>query len=181
MLQLWNAKFFHFFIFLIIEKSNSFSSLSTTTGIEDTPLSPPVATSSPKDPIPPPQGLTRRNCETGTSHKKKKKQAYTPIKMMVINFESIKNKVASLAAFLEIQNYPDVIIGTETWLNPSVGSGDIFPPCYTVIRKDRQDSYGGVLLALKKNNLVSAHRIDMDTNCEIVWAEIQTCSVYGRT
>ena len=41
-----------------------------------------------------------------------------------------------------------------------------------MIRKDRQDSYGGVLLALK-NNLVSAHRFDMDTNCEIVWAEIQ--------
>ena len=154
-----------------IETSNSFSSLSTTTGIEDTPLSPPVATSSPKDPIPP-TGLTRGNCKTGTSHKKKTKQAYTPINVMVINFESIKNKVASLAAFLEIQNYPDVIIGTETWLNPSVGSGEIFPPCYTVIRKDRQDSYGGVLLALK-NNLVSAHRIDMDTNCEIVWAEIQ--------
>ena len=35
--------------------------------------------------------------------KKKKKQAYTPIKGMVINFESLKNKVASLAAFLEIQ------------------------------------------------------------------------------
>ena len=132
-----------------LEMSNSFSSLSSaSTGHDDTPLSPPVATSSPKDTAPP-TGLTGGKRNTGTNLKKKNRQANVSIKVMVINFESIKNKVASLAAFLEIQDYPDVIIGTETWLNPSVGSSELFPPCYTVIRKDRQDSYGGVLQCSK--------------------------------
>ncbi len=47
------------------------------------------------------------------------------------------NKVADLAACL------DIVIGSETWLNPSIRSEDIFCDKYTVIRKDREDSHGG--------------------------------------
>ena len=64
------------------------------------------------------------------------------LKVMVVNFGSVKNKVAELAACLDTHE-PDIVLGSETWLNKSVGDKEIFPDNYTVIRKDREDSYGG--------------------------------------
>ena len=59
---------------------------------------------------------------------------------------------------------PDVIIGTETWLNENTHSSELFPPSYCVIRKDRSDVYGGVLIALKKEfvfeHLSSSHECE---------------------
>jgi hypothetical protein len=49
---------------------------------------------------------------------------------------------------------PDVIIGTETWLNPKISSYEYFPQDqYTVYRTDRPSSKqgqsrGGVLIAV---------------------------------
>ena len=63
----------------------------------------------------------------------------------MVNFGSVKNKVAEFAACLETHE-PDIVLGSETWLNQSVGDKEIFPDNYTVIRKDREDSYGGVLI-----------------------------------
>ena len=90
---------------------------------------------------------------------------------MVVNFGSVKNTVAELAACLDTHN-PDIVLGSETWLNQSVGDKEIFPDNYTVIGKDRKDTYGGVLIALK-NDLIGAHRPDLDSNCEAVWAQVQ--------
>ena len=45
-----------------------------------------------------------------------------------------------------IENYnPDIIIGTETHLDSSSNSSELFPPNYSVIRKDREfdNSKGG--------------------------------------
>jgi hypothetical protein len=42
---------------------------------------------------------------------------------------------------------PDIILGCETCLNPSVGSQEVMPPGYNTYRKDRSDGYGGVLMA----------------------------------
>ena len=45
---------------------------------------------------------------------------------------------------------PDVIIGTETWLNPTIGSAEIMRAQlgYTIYRKDCSNmSYGGVMIA----------------------------------
>ena len=94
-----------------------------------------------------------------------------PLKVLVINFGSIKNKVADLAVCVD-QHNPDIILGSETWINPSIKSEELFPDKYTVVRKDREDSYGGVVVAIKKD-LVGTHKIELDTNCEIVWVEIQ--------
>jgi hypothetical protein len=48
---------------------------------------------------------------------------------------------------------PDIIIGTETWLNPTFRSSEIFPDyyLYDIERRDLpKDPYGGVLIAAKK-------------------------------
>ena len=56
---------------------------------------------------------------------------------MVVNFQSVKNKVAELAASLDYHD-PDIVLGSETWLNSTVDSKEIFPHKYTVFRKDRK-------------------------------------------
>ena len=91
--------------------------------------------------------------------------------LKVANFQSIKNKAPDPAVCLETHN-PDIIIGSESWLNPNIQNSEIFPDNFTVIRKDRENSNGGVFVAVK-NDLGCAHRQDLDSNCEIVWVQIQ--------
>ncbi|CAG2207668.1 unnamed protein product [Mytilus edulis] len=61
-------------------------------------------------------------------------------------------------------------MGTETWLLPSICSAEIFPPNYEVIRKDRKDGYGGVLLAIKKEYISDS--IETTTTSEAVFAKL---------
>ena len=65
-----------------------------------------------------------------------------------MNFQSIKNKVQETQLLIESAD-PDIIIGTETWLNPNIFSSEVLPSNYTVFRRDRADSHGGVLIAVK--------------------------------
>jgi len=43
--------------------------------------------------------------------------------------------------------HPDIMIGNESWLNPNIYLGEVFPSEYKVFRKDRSDGYGGVFIA----------------------------------
>ena len=71
-----------------------------------------------------------------------RRHAHKPFKIININFQSIKNKTAELGNFIS-ESDPDIIIGTETWLNHTINDNEIFPPGYTLLRKDRQGGYGG--------------------------------------
>ena len=69
---------------------------------------------------------------------------------------------------------PDVIIGTETWLNSTINSNEIIKSAlgFNVYRKDRPNkSYGRVLIAVT-HNLISSVVTDLDTDCEILWVQI---------
>ena len=73
--------------------------------------------------------------------------------MISLNFQSIKNRKPELDLLLDTTK-PDIIIGTETWLDPSITSSEYFPASrYTVYRRDRPpnskgQSHGGVLIAI---------------------------------
>ena len=71
-------------------------------------------------------------------------------KTLVINFQSIKNKTADLEVLLNKED-PDIISGSETWLNPNIYNSEIFNSNYEIFRKDRSDKHGGVLLAIKSS------------------------------
>ena len=43
---------------------------------------------------------------------------------------------------------PDIIVGTESWLRPDIMNSEIFPSNYTVYRRDRDTSGGGVFIAV---------------------------------
>ena len=66
---------------------------------------------------------------------------------------------------------PDIIIGTETWLNCNVKNSEIFrPEQYEVERNDRPDGYGGVLIAAKK--VLASHKISIKAAGEEIWVKI---------
>ena len=67
--------------------------------------------------------------------------------MLNFNFQSIKTKQGQLYNLLDTcSTKPDIIFGTETWLDPSIKDSQIFPPGYNIFRNDRlmRDSTRGV-------------------------------------
>ena len=92
------------------------------------------------------------------------------LKTLTINFQSIKNKTADL--FLINNEEPDIIAGSETWLNPDIYNTEIFNNTYEVFRKDRSDSHGGVLLAIKSNLIVEEIKTEPNNKIESVYCKI---------
>ena len=135
-------------------KTNSYNSFSSLDDSDN--LGHPSACSSPK-------ATSAQAANTGTV------KAWNNFTIININFQSIRNKKAEVGNIIESYN-PSIIIGTETWLNPSIHSSEIFPPNYSVYRKDRADGFGGVLLAI---------RTDL-TSDQIVMGSGTTESVYAK-
>ena len=109
-----------------------------------------------------------------------------PLRVLNINFQSIKMKQCRLSNILESVN-PDIVIGTETWLDSNIKDPEIFPSGYKLHRKDRTSNGGGVLIAVKEE-YNSEEAPELDTKCEIVWAKLNLigngtvyiCSYYRR-
>ena len=91
------------------------------------------------------------------------------LRLMVINFQSIKNKKDLLGVMLE-DNF-DVIIGTETWLNPDIEDSEILPPTHKAFRRDRVDGYGGVILIFKQDLVV--RELPMSDSVEFLIAQVE--------
>ena len=71
---------------------------------------------------------------------------------MLINFQSLRKKGKLLEAII-FDSDPDIIIGSETWLDSSIASSEILPNDlgYDIQRRDRpHDPHGGVLIAAKR-------------------------------
>jgi hypothetical protein len=98
-----------------------------------------------------------------------------PLKMLTINFQSIKSNQGLVKNHIE-STKPAIVIGTETWIDPTVTDNQIFPPNYKLYRKDRNMQDGGVLIAIS-NDILSTPVHELQTDCEIVWAKI---SLVGR-
>ena len=66
---------------------------------------------------------------------------------------------------------PDIIVGTESWLRPDTMNSEIFPSNYTVYRRDRDTSGGGVFIAVI-DEILSTRQQHLETSCEMAWAKI---------
>lgn len=60
----------------------------------------------------------------------------TECTVLLLNCQSIKNKADDFTGLLQVLN-PDIVFGTESWLDDAVKDGEIFPTDYRVYRKDR--------------------------------------------
>ena len=82
-------------------------------------------------------------------------------------------------------HHPDIIFGCKTWLSSSVNTAEFIPTNYNILRKDRLDGYGGVLLAFQNAlNITECPLVNM-YNCEVIAAtltygeqKIIICSTY---
>ena len=79
-------------------------------------------------------------------------------------------KRAHFQALIDEHN-PHIICGCESHLDSSYYNAEIFPPTYTVLRKDRVEGAGGVFLCIKEGLDVSEEP-DLDVNAEIIWAKV---------
>ena len=92
---------------------------------------------------------------------------------MLVNCQSLRRRKDIFQTSIA-QIRPDVIIGTESWLDPSIKDGDIFPEEFkgNVYRKDRKsDHHGGVFVAIK-NTFDSEEAEELKSTAEIIWAKV---------
>ncbi|XP_071943713.1 uncharacterized protein [Antedon mediterranea] len=105
------------------------------------------------------------------------------IQVALFNARSVVNKIEEFHARIAIDEL-DILIVTETWLDSSIDSTELFPDSFVVYRKDRSRHGGGVLLALK--NAFKSSIVDFPTNIEVKIIEITVnnnfnvliCAVY---
>ena len=64
-----------------------------------------------------------------------------------------------------------VFAATETWLNSSIGDGEIAVPGFNVVRRDRDQTGGGVALFIR-NDISFNPRPDLSVHLEALWVEI---------
>ena len=86
------------------------------------------------------------------------------------SFRGLRSKKASFLHLIESES-PHFISGTESWLNSTVLSSEIFPPEYQVFRSDRTDGYGGVFFACHSS--INCSRISLPYTTESVACKIQ--------
>ena len=90
-------------------------------------------------------------------------------KLIVINCRSLQPKKDSFTELIQTQS-PHFIASTESWLNPTINSSEIFPPNYQIFRKDRSDGYGGVFFAC--HNTLNCSQVTITQDCEVVVCKI---------
>ena len=146
------------------QSSLSSSSLSTSTNSIETNIqvmSPlrnttPIMTSSPIH---------------NTTRNVKSKQRKS-LRILVINFRSLRKKGKLLEALVETTN-ADIIMGIETWLDPNIKSSEIFPEYqhFDIARRDRPSGpHGGVIIIAKKLHLGD---VSLSKNLEMISGTIK--------
>lgn len=87
------------------------------------------------------------------------------------NVQSLVSKIDQLQ--VELSHF-DIIAFTETWLSPAIPDEDISLVNYQIpYRKDRPDSYGGVIVYVK-DTIPCKRRQDLQiANLECIWLELK--------
>lgn len=108
------------------------------------------------------------------------------LRILNINFQSLRKKGKLLEAII-LDSDPDIIIGTETWLENAISSSEILPNelGFDVHRRDRPgDPHGGVLLATKKHlmlqNIKSSSDVEMVSGTITAGSKDVTIAAYYR-
>ena len=98
-------------------------------------------------------------------------QPKVQLRIINVNCQSVLAKRHQLAHLLDSTS-PDVVIGTESWLNSEISNNSVFPTDrYTVFRRDRGSRGGGVFILIE-NSIHATCEENLNTNCEILWCKI---------
>lgn len=101
----------------------------------------------------------------------KTKKPNQHLRVLNVNFQSIKTKQHQLENIID-STKPDIIFGTETWIDNSIKDSQIFPQGYNIFRNDRNLSGGGALIAVK-DTFITTSVPELHTDCEIVWCKLE--------
>ncbi|CAC5405350.1 unnamed protein product [Mytilus coruscus] len=115
----------------------------------------------------------RYSTQKSKKGKQKQNKKGNNTKIVVVNFQSIKNKKEELLNMIDTSN-PEIILRTETWLRPDILSSEIFPPQYSVYRKDRTDGYGGVLIAVRDIIISEELHVPIQWDTESLYIRVTT-------
>ena len=131
---------------------------------------------SPSDPLTSPLGPPLHTSSPSAHHssKRTKSKPRRKLKVLSLNCNSLKssNKKAEFHALLDLHQ-PDVIMGCESKIDPSIPTGSVFWDKFDVFRKDRTSSGGGVFIAIR-NDLAAVQEPRFDVQgCEIITASLQ--------
>jgi len=109
-----------------------------------------------------------------TPHTLRKAHKYhSGLKMISVNVNSLHGKTIQMDELLHSEQ-PDIVLCQETKLDCHISSSELFPVDFTIFRKDRNNSGGGVCIAANRN-LQVAHCPDLEVNdLEAVWAQVHT-------
>ena len=91
------------------------------------------------------------------------KSLINKLKIAIVNFRGIRSKIPLLHSFIETEK-PDVLIGTESWLNESIQTSEIFPENFCILRRDRPNKGGGGVFIAVSDSLPVTERSDFGVN-----------------
>ncbi len=94
---------------------------------------------------------------------------------MHINCQSIVNKKHEFYSLLD-DHKPDIVVGTESWLNKEHLDSEFFPKSlgYTPFREDRATGKkGGGVFILVRDCFIATKQNQLKTACEILWVKIE--------
>ena len=82
-------------------------------------------------PPPPPKAASSPIVQQPKEAKLKTKKAVLnhPLRILIMNCQSIKNKKAEIHAVIDSAK-PDIILGNESWLTPEIKNSEIFPDSF---------------------------------------------------
>ena len=89
--------------------------------------------------------------------------------LLLSNVMSLVPKIDELQVFV-MEESPDFIFITETWLKEDICNNKIQLPCYNVTRRDRRNGlHGGVCLFSRESIKIEVINQYDDTNQEVLW------------
>ena len=145
-----------------ISTDNSFSSLSAISDDE-------VWDTSPR---PSPHDRSDTSSTDSETRNRRRKPIFRKLKLLLVNCRSLKSKrkQRDLQALVQ-QEDPDIICGTETHLDNTYFTSEVFPDTYDIHRKDRNRYGGGVFIGVRRD-LLAMPEETLDTDCEAIWVKI---------
>ena len=128
-------------LFGTLSTSNSFDVLanlnSESESSNEVPITPNFSNGhigSPKHTSSPTKSNKTSGKKCNSSRNNRGKPTQRRLKLMNINFQSIRNKIPAFQTLVEKEK-PDVIFGTETWLDESMFCNEILPSNYQFFRE----------------------------------------------
>ena len=74
---------------------------------------------------------------------------------------------------------PDIVFGTESWLESNISNSEVFPDNFTVYRKDRpEDPHGGVFIHVSDKIISSEETVLSVEGAELIWVKISVVAMH---